>query len=74
MVEVEGRLGACLARQRRFDEAERVLLESLAALREERGMEHESTQQILDWVVSLYEAWGRPDDEMHYRKLLSAQR
>ena len=70
VAEVQSTLGRCLTGQRRFEQAEAVLLESHSVLREERGLEHRSTQQSLEWLVGLYEAWGRPEDAERYRMLL----
>ena len=70
VVEAQSMLGHCLAGQRRFVEAETLLLDSHAALREERGLDHQSTQQAVEWLVGLYEDWGRPEEAERYRSLL----
>ena len=70
VVEVQSMLGNSLAGQHRFEEAEALLLDSHAALREERGLDHQSTQRGLEWLVGLYEDWGRPEEAERYRSLL----
>ena len=70
VVEAQSLLGHCLAGQRRFEEAEALLLESHVALREERGLDDQSTRQALQRLIGLYEAWGRPEEAERYRSLL----
>jgi tetratricopeptide (TPR) repeat protein len=70
MVETQSSLGACLAGQGRFEEAEPLLLDSFTALRDERGLDHASTQLTITRLVSLYVEWGRSDDAESYRRML----
>lgn len=53
-------LGACLAQQRRFEEAEKELIESRDVLRGFFGAEHPRVVRAEDRLRELYEAWNRP--------------
>lgn len=53
--------GACLASQRRFEDAEPVLLQSHAVLVTEVGPASTATVDAVRRLVSLYQAWGKPD-------------
>ena len=63
----ERNYGECLTALGRFDEAERLLLGSFAALRESHGLEHEYTHKARLALVALYEAWERPEEAQRYR-------
>ncbi len=63
-------LATCLTSMRRFEEAERLLLEGYATLRAASGVEDPYTQDALTRLVTLYEAWGKPDLAEPYRSLL----
>lgn len=65
-------LGVSLAGQRRFAEAETVLLASYEALRTSRGDANRTTRLALARVVELYEAWGRRETAATYRERLGA--
>ena len=56
---VRSRLGGCLAKLERFDEAEPLLLKSYAALHRRLGDANPKTQAALDRIVSAYNAWGK---------------
>ncbi len=64
-------LAVCLGSQGRFEEAEPLLLDSYTALRDERGLENDSTRQALERLTRLYEDWGRPEEAERYRSLVS---
>jgi len=70
VVEAQSMLAHCLARQCRFEEAETLLLDNHTELRKERGLDHQSTQRALGWLVGLYEDWGRLEEAERYRSLL----
>ena len=63
-------LGRCLTELKRFDEAEKHLLESHADLSTMLGEEDAKTQTVLSSLVSLYDAWGKPDKAEEYRAIL----
>jgi serine/threonine protein kinase/Tfp pilus assembly protein PilF len=63
----ESTLGACLTAERRFPEAEALLLRAHAGLEASRGQDHERTVEARQRLVTLYEAWGRPDRAAAWR-------
>ncbi len=64
-------LGASLAGQGRFDEAEPLLVDSYPIIAEEKkGMFY--PVEALGRLVDLYEAWGKPAAADRYRALLTA--
>jgi hypothetical protein len=67
IADVTGILGDCLIKQRRYQEAESLLIESDEGLRAtmvERNPRRVESRQRL---VRLYEAWGKPDLAARYR-------
>jgi serine/threonine-protein kinase len=50
--------------------AERLLLEALEARRQQWGDRNPSTQECIEAVVRLYEAWGKPEQAREYRRFL----
>jgi serine/threonine-protein kinase len=68
--DVESVLGSCLAAQRRFDEAEPLLLESYPVLKQDAGNGRKYAPAALQRIVDLYTAWGRPDRAAEYRSML----
>jgi hypothetical protein len=60
-------LGASLARQGRYSEAEPLLRESLAALQSSPAIPQGRFRQALERVVALYDAWGKPDQAAAWR-------
>jgi len=63
-------LGTCLTHLRRFAEAEQLLLEGYADLRSISGDDNRYTQDTLRRLVALYEAWGKPELAVEYRRSL----
>ena len=63
-------LGMILTRLERFAEAEAALLQALEALQARWGREDARTQNALQHMVELYEAWEKPDQAEAYRALL----
>ena len=53
-------LGACLAAQHRYAEAEPLLRRGHAGLAARLGESHRRTRQARQRLTALYEAWGRP--------------
>src|SRR5450432_3136667 len=60
-------LGECLTNQKRFAEAEPLLVESYATLNTSLGPRDPRTIETLLRVVSLYGLWGKPERAAHYR-------
>ncbi len=64
-------LGVCLAEARRFDEAERVLLEAHRVL-ELRDTTEDAATANATHLVALYERLGRPEEAARYRSDMRA--
>ena len=64
-------LGDCLAELARYQQAEALLLESYQILYDTQGADHRLTQHVLNQVIGLYEAWGKPEQVNQYRSLLT---
>jgi serine/threonine protein kinase len=64
-------LGECLTTQRRFDEAEPLLLESYSTLDARLGRHDPRTVEAIVRLVSLYQAWGKPEQAAQYHALSS---
>jgi len=60
-------LGACLTAQRKYAEAEKVLLEAFAA-QSKPGMGSRAPGKTRQRILDLYEAWGRPDQAKAFRE------
>jgi hypothetical protein len=60
-------LAQCLVSQRRFAEAERLLVEAYATLAREFGATHARTTVVAERVVELYDAWQRPKPAAEWR-------
>ncbi|HEU0209035.1 MAG TPA: tetratricopeptide repeat protein [Candidatus Udaeobacter sp.] len=67
-----GALGECLTSQKRFAEAEPILLESYRTLKKSQGSDNPRTNIARQRLVALYEACGRPDDAERYRSELAS--
>jgi tetratricopeptide (TPR) repeat protein len=63
----ESALGACLTAERRFGEAEGLLLRARSSLDSALGAGHPRTVEARRRLVSLYEAWGRPEKAAAWR-------
>lgn len=66
-------LGAALAAQTRFEEAEPLLLEARRILEEAEGVEGSRYRRARERLARLYEAWGRPDRAVPYRSVSGAR-
>jgi serine/threonine protein kinase len=65
--------GECLVKMKRFEEAEQLLLECYAGLTSTLGPEHYRTRDAAEKLVTLYEAWGRPEEAAKYADTPSAE-
>jgi serine/threonine-protein kinase len=63
-------LGECLTTQKRFAEAEPLLVESYTALKSRLGQRDPRTQEALQRLVKLYDAWDKPAQAAQYRALI----
>jgi serine/threonine protein kinase len=64
-------LGECLTIEKRYDEAEPLLLASYETLKSSQGASNPRTQIVLQRLITLYEKWGRLDAASAYRDKLS---
>jgi serine/threonine-protein kinase len=67
LAETRSVLGASLAGQQRYAEAESLLVNGYQDLQAQRGPEQAETTRARRRLVALYEAWGRPDEAARYR-------
>jgi serine/threonine protein kinase/Tfp pilus assembly protein PilF len=63
----ESLLGACLTALARYDEAEPLLVNANAALKDVAGQQGREATATRDRLVALYEAWARPEKAAAYR-------
>ncbi len=70
LAEIESLLGALLAAQGRYLEAETCLIESYRVIEASRGLKLIYTRQALERVIHLYEKWGKAELAADYRRLL----
>ena len=68
LYDVQSVLGAALAGQHRFQEAEDLLVSSYAQLLRMEGPAATFTQEARQRLVDLYEAWGKPEKAAPYRE------
>ncbi len=61
-----GLRGDCLARLRRFADAEGELMPTYEGLIRVAGEDHSETRRVRQFLRTLYEAWGRPADAAKY--------
>jgi serine/threonine-protein kinase len=64
---VEGALGECLTTQKRFTEAEPLLLRSYSEMKSNLGEQDPRTSEARLRLVTLYEIWGKTEDATRYR-------
>ncbi len=65
--------GECLVKMERFEEAEQLLLECFQKLSDTLGSEHHRTRGAAEKLVTLYEAWGRPEEAAKYAEAAPGQ-
>jgi eukaryotic-like serine/threonine-protein kinase len=66
----EAALGNCLTHLNQYTEAEKLLLKGYANLKNKLGDDHEKTQLVLQWIVEMYEDWGKPNAAKSYKNRL----
>ena len=69
-------LGGALAGQKKFQEAEPLLLEGYSGMKEREAKIPPAAKtrlaESLERLVQLYDAWGKPDQAAEWRKKLEA--
>lgn len=68
---IRSRLGRCLTAMNKYDEAESLLIEGYEILDDQLGLSHERTQQSIENIIALYEAWPKPAQAGKYRQLFT---
>lgn len=63
-------LGECLTAQKRFEEAEPLLIESYNDLKMSLGEQNLRTLAVGQQLVNLYDAWNKPDKVAPFRGML----
>jgi tetratricopeptide (TPR) repeat protein len=66
-------IARALVDQRRFAEAERLLLEAYPIVEVRFGPGHRRVTAVVERVVALYDAWGKPDKASEWRAKLEGQ-
>jgi tetratricopeptide (TPR) repeat protein len=64
--------GEILLKQQRYADAEPVLLEAHQTMSAALGPEHRNTARAAGYLVSLYEAWEKPEEAAKWRAALPA--
>jgi hypothetical protein len=62
-----GVLGECLTLLRRFEEAEKLLLENYNGFRPVRSEQSIEMRDARQKLVKLYEAWGKPEQALRFQ-------
>jgi non-specific serine/threonine protein kinase/serine/threonine-protein kinase len=63
-------IARALVDQRRFAEAERLMLEAYPIVDAQFGAGHRRVTAVVERVVALYGAWGKPDKAAEWRAKL----
>ncbi len=65
--------GSCLAQLKRYDEAERLLLESYENFKATWGKDHERTRGPIRFLIDLNRSLGRTEKVAHFEALLQGE-
>jgi hypothetical protein len=63
----KGALGECLYTQKRYADAEPLLLESYNEMKSSQGEQHPLTIEARKRLADFYETWGKPEMANRYR-------
>jgi eukaryotic-like serine/threonine-protein kinase len=63
-------LGECLTTQKRYKEAEPLLLESYESLKNSQGANNPRTKLALQRLIAPYQNWGNPEKATEFRNNL----
>lgn len=63
----EGALGECLTTQKRYAEAQPLLLRSYATMKKVQGEHGPLTLEAVRQLAALYQAWGKPEEAARYQ-------
>jgi len=70
VAKLRSKYGLCLIKLKHFENAEEQLLAALPVLQDSLGEQNEKTQQTINYLIELYEAWSKPNKAEEYRALL----
>ena len=65
-----GKLGACLAAQKRYADAEPLVIGYFDAIRGAKNVPPPEVRAAGEQVVALYHAWGKPEKAAEWREKL----
>lgn len=68
----ENELGQFLAGQKRFDEAQALMVPSYESLKNSQAPNSPRVRTALERLVALYESWGKPDEAGKYQTILGS--
>jgi tetratricopeptide (TPR) repeat protein len=71
IAETRSQLGGAVAGEGRFAEAELLLLDGYAGLKDNRRVPVERKLQAIQRIIRLYEAWDRPEQASQWRQRLA---
>ena len=71
---LRGILGICLARQKRFAEGEALLLQAESGLRALLPASAAFRTIVINWLVSLYEQWGKAVEAAQWRAKIDVKK
>jgi tetratricopeptide (TPR) repeat protein len=66
-------LGACLKEEKKYPEAESLMLEAFPIIEKSFGIGHPRAQAQVKRLVDLYEAWGKPDRAATYKAMVKVE-
>lgn len=67
--DVESALGVAVTGQGRFEEAERLVVDSYVFMKDDPRVPAEQVRAALERVVQMYTAWQKPDEAARYRDM-----
>ncbi len=70
IADTQSKIGACRLALKSYAQAEPLLLEGYAVIKESLGADHQRTLGVLKRIVKLYEEWNKPAKAAEYRALL----
>ena len=68
LLRVKGQLATCLRKQKKYAEAEKILVGVIAGLEKKIGVDHPQTQAMILEILEVYKAQGRRDKAEAYFK------
>ncbi len=66
-------LGECLLQMERYDDAQNELLAAVERLEQQPGPRHRGVRPVIESLVTLYQAWGKPEEAAQWRAELSEE-